>query len=540
MLSMLGDLPAVIQQSMSPSDKSPAPDTPRPRVLLGAIDQGTSSTRFLIFDPDTGNLLASHQMEVQQLFPEPGYVEMCPNEIYDTTIKCIEGACAKLKSMHGIGPELIRAVGISNQRETTVCWDKSTGRPLHNAIVWLDSRTHELAEQHIQKTPTGDKNHFKAKTGLPIHPYFCALKLRWLLDNVPAVQQALQNDQLLVGTVDTWLMWKLLGIYATDVTNASRTLLMDLHKRKWSTELCQFFHIPIHILPEIRSSAEVFGYIRDGPLKGTPLAGCLGDQQSALLGHGCLNAGEAKNTYGTGTFMLCNTGKQALTSQQGLLTTIAYQFGQNSPVCYALEGSGSIGGNVVRFLRDNLQFFSHASEIEKLAGSVDTTEDVYFVPCFTGLYTPQWDPSARGIICGLTQSATRAHIALAALKAVAFQTLEMVHAVEQDMAHTGTTVGSLKADGGMTQNALFNQLQANLLGRPLECSKMAEISGWGAALAAGIGSGLIDLSKMAVCLHQRRPHSMVVYEPIMESEQRSQEFGQWLKAVKRARGWAHT
>lgn len=506
-------------------------------VLLGAIDQGTSSSRFLIFDSETGDLIVSHQFEVNQLFPEPGYVEMDPVQVYQTTVDCIEGACAKLKSEHGINADQIKAIGLTNQRETIVVWDGNTGKPLYNAIVWLDSRTHELAKEFIQKSPTRDKNHFKTKTGLPIHSYFSALKLRWLLDNVPEVRMALRNGTLRVGTIDTWLMWKLLGIYATDVTNASRTLLIDLHKRKWSSELCDFFDIPIEILPEIRSSAEIYGVIKEGSLKGSLMTGCLGDQQAALLGHGCLQAGQAKNTYGTGTFMLCNTGHRALNSRNGLLTTIAYQFG-NSPVCYALEGSGSIGGNVVRFLRDNLQFIKEVDEIEELAGSVSTTDDVYFVPCFTGLYTPQWDPTARGVICGLTQSATRAHIALAALKAVAFQTVEMIEAVEEDMAELRAEIKSLKVDGGMTRDRLFNQLQANLLGRPLESANMPEITGWGAALAAGIGAGYIELAKMSELLEQRHPQLMTTYQPVIDGEQRKQEYARWMDAVQRARGWA--
>ncbi|KAF7637514.1 hypothetical protein Mgra_00003030 [Meloidogyne graminicola] len=517
-------------------------------VLLGAIDQGTSSSRFLIFESETGQLLASHQIEVCQQFPEPGYVEMCPIEIFETTVACIAGACENLKIKHGIGPENICAIGITNQRETTVVWDKLTGKPLYNAIVWLDSRTHELANKFMLKIDRSldlssssakrfCQNHFKGKTGLPIHPYFTALKLRWLLDNVPDVQESLSKGNLMVGTVDTWLIWKLLGIYITDVTNASRTLLMDIHERQWSPELCEFFEIPIDILPEIRSSAEIYGNMREGPLKGKPISGCLGDQQSALLGHGCLQAGEAKNTYGTGTFMLCNTGKRALVSSYGLLTTIAYQFGLNSPAFYALEGSGSIGGNVVRFLRDNLQFFEKTSEIEQLASTVENTEDVYFVPCFAGLYTPQWDPTARGIICGLTQSATRAHISLAALKAVAFQTVEMLEAIEKDM--NDIRIECLKADGGMTQNKLFNKLQANSMGIPLECSKMAEISGWGAALAGGIGIGEIDYQNLGEVLKQRRPLSMDKYEPTLEENERKNEYKQWLEAVKRSKGWAH-
>ncbi|KAL3080819.1 hypothetical protein niasHS_014924 [Heterodera schachtii] len=501
--------------------------------FLGAIDQGTSSSRFLVFDSENGNLVASHQLEVQQQFPNPGFVEMCPEEIFETTARCIESTCEEL-NRRGIDPKKeIKAIGITNQRETTIVWDRQTGCHLSNAIVWLDCRTHELCDEYIQRTSTRDKNHFKAKTGLPIHPYFCALKLRWLLNNVPEVKKSLQNGTLMFGTVDSWLMWKLIGIHATDVTNASRTLLMDLQKRKWSTEMCTFFDIPINVLPKIRSSAEIYGHIPKGPLEGVPLAGCLGDQQSALLGHGCLQAGEAKNTYGTGTFMLCNTGQRAYISKNGLLTTISYQFGQESPVCYALEGSGSIGGNVVRFLRDNLNFFDKTADIEGLAASVPHTEDVYFVPCFTGLYTPHWDSTARGIICGLTQSTTQAHIALAALKAVAFQTVEILKTVQADMSEFGDQLSFLRADGGMTQNALFNQIQADFLEFPLVCSKMSEVTGWGAALAAAIGSGLFNVDTMWKLQQRIQEGKTTEYRPDMNIEQRDKELEQWKKAVRK-------
>lgn len=320
----------------------------------------------------------------------------------------------------------------------------------------------------IEKTPSKSAEHFKAKTGnpannsiktkfeclgLPIHPYFSTLKLKWLLENVPEVQEANENGTLLFGTVDTWLIWNLTGgiqggVHITDVTNASRTLLLDLHKRKWSTELADFFGIPQNILPKIKSSAELYGYIKNGVLKGVPISGCLGDQQAAMVGHNCLKVGDAKNTYGTGTFLLCNTGIKPILSKNGLLTTVGFQFGPHSPVCYALEGSGSIGGNVVRFLRDNLGFINEAKEVEALAGSVENTEGVVFVPAFTGLYTPYWNSTARGTIVGLTMSAQKAHIARASLQAVAFQTAEIINAVEHDLEGE-TKVHNLKIDGGM-------------------------------------------------------------------------------------------
>uniref|UniRef100_A0A915CLI8 glycerol kinase n=1 Tax=Ditylenchus dipsaci TaxID=166011 RepID=A0A915CLI8_9BILA len=483
-------------------------------VLLGAIDQGTSSTRFLIFEADTGDLVTSHQIEVRQLFPESGWVEMDPDEIYSTVMECIEQACNKLEEM-GISVDEIKAIGIANQRETSLVWDKQTNLPLHNAIVWLDTRTSDLAEEYTNNTPPS--------------------QTRITLSQKLEVQTARKNGTLLFGTVDSWLLWKCCGIHATDVTNASRTMLMDLHKRKWSSELLEFFDIPAEILPAIHSSAEVYGYMKSGVLKGVPISGCLGDQQSAMVGHNCLRAGEAKNTYGTGTFMLCNTGNKAVLSKNGLLTTIGFQFGANSPVCYAVEGSGSIGGNVVRFLRDNLNFIKEASEVEELASRVETTNDVYFVPCFTGLYTPYWDATARGIIVGLTQCATRAHIALAALKAVAFQTAEMVEAVEHDLEGL-TKVRMLKVDGGMTANKLFNQLQTDILGRSIVCSKMSEISGWGAAVAAGIGARQVSLEEFS----QYSCPKLIKYMPGTTEELREHEMRRWKEAVSRSRDWAHS
>jgi len=501
-------------------------------VLLASIDQGTSSTRFLIFDSTNGELLASHQIEVTQLFPQPGWVEMDPDEIYSTVVECIELACHEL-SKSGRNPNDICAIGISNQRETTVVWDKITGKSLHNAIVWLDNRTSFLAEELIQRTANCDKDFLKPKTGLPIHPYFSALKLKWLIENVPDVQTALNNGSLMVGTVDSWLLWKLCnGVYVTDVTNASRTCLMDLHTRKWSTELCSFFGIPIDILPEIRSSAEIYGHLNSGCLEGKQISGCLGDQQAALVGHNCLNSGDTKSTYGTGTFVLCNTGTNIVYSSSGLLTTIAFQFGPNASVHFALEGSGSIGGNVVKFLMDNFGFFKRASDIESLARSVESTEDTYFVPCFSGLLTPYWDPLARGTICGISQRTTQAHICLAALKSVAFQTVEIIEAIEKDI--TGTNmISNLRIDGGMTANCFFNQILADALGRQVLCSKFTEVTGWGAAIAAGLGGGVISVEPFP-----RHTAEIKLHHPGNSDETRNVELRKWREAVRRSGNWA--
>ncbi|CAB3404216.1 unnamed protein product [Caenorhabditis bovis] len=501
-------------------------------VLLAAIDQGTSSSRFLVFEADTGELVTSHQIEVRQLFPEAGWVEMDPMEMYNTVVECINKTIEKLENL-GITPDEIKSVGVANQRETSIVWDRNTGKPLYNAIVWLDTRTTSLAEQAIARTPSKDKDEFKKKTGLPIHPYFSALKLKWLFENVADVRDAYDKGSLMFGTVDTWLIWKLTGAYITDVSNASRTLLLDLHKRKWSTQLCEFFSLPMDILPQIKSSAEVYGYFTEGPLEGVPIAGCLGDQQAAMVGHQCLNQGQTKNTYGTGTFMLCNIGSTPIISKNGLLTTVGFQFGADSPVIYALEGSGSIGGNVVRFLRDNFKFIKDSSEMEPLCREVEDTAGVFFVPCFTGLYTPYWDSTARGTILGLTQVTSKQHICLAALRAVAFQSSEMIAAVEQDLEGI-TKVTTLRVDGGMIANTLFNEIQADIMGRDIVTPKITEISGWGAAVAAGIGAQQISLDEFL-----SQPTAAIKYEPIKDEAWREAEIAKWKDAVKRSCGWAH-
>ncbi|VDM46202.1 unnamed protein product [Toxocara canis] len=500
--------------------------------LVGAIDQGTSSSRFLVFDLASGDVVAHHQIELKQLFPHPGWVEMDPKEIINTVVRCIETVCKQLTERK-VHISQIKCVGITNQRETTVLWDRETGKPLCNAIVWLDSRTKEVAAKLIQRTPNKSENYFKQKTGLPINPYFSALKLHWAFENVPAVEEAKRKGTLMFGTVDSWLLWNLTGKHLTDVSNASRTLLLDLKKVAWSTELCKFFDIPSYILPEIRSSAEVYAHFKDGPLKGVPISGCLGDQQAAMVGHQCLQPGDSKNTYGTGTFMLCNIGYRPTISENGLLTTVGFQFGKGGPVCYALEGSGSIGGNAVRFLRDGLAFIKEASEVEALAAQVKDTDGVVFVPCFTGLYSPYWDSSARGTILGIAQSTSRAHIARAALQAVCFQTAEMIEAVEQDMKGEHE-VSVLKIDGGMTANHLFNQMQSDVLGKKIICSKLAETTGWGAAVAAAIGNRLMSLEEFS----KHQVSEPTIYSPRSTEAERKKEMKRWKEAVKRARNWA--
>uniref|UniRef100_A0A914XJM1 Probable glycerol kinase n=1 Tax=Plectus sambesii TaxID=2011161 RepID=A0A914XJM1_9BILA len=500
-------------------------------VLIGSIDQGTSSTRFFIFESDTAQVLFHHQIELKQSFPHNGWVEMDPKELLSTTQECIEVTCKKLVES-GKSLSDVKAVGVTNQRETSIVWDKVTGEPLFNAIVWLDARTADLAEQLTKKTPNNNKDHFRSIAGLPIHPYFSALKVKWMIDNVPEVKNAVDQDRALFGNVDSWLIWKLTGgTHVTDVSNASRTLLFDIAKRQWSAELCDFFGVPMGILPKICSSAEVYGSIKDGALKDVVISGCLGDQQSALVGQNCVAAGMAKNTYGTGAFMLCNTGTDMIVSKSGLLTTVAFQLGAEEPVFYALEGSGSIGGTVVRWLRDNLGIINASDDVESLAQLVDTTSGVYFVPCFTGLYTPYWDPKARGTICGLTQFTTKEHIVRAALEASCFQTREMLDAIQQDF---GKKLQLLKVDGGMTKNALLMQMQADILGFDVVRANMPEVTGWGAAVAAAIGIGALKVSDYC----NRSDTSAQVFHSTSEQHTREEKLKQWKNAVQRSLAWA--
>uniref|UniRef100_A0A4W3GNI1 glycerol kinase n=1 Tax=Callorhinchus milii TaxID=7868 RepID=A0A4W3GNI1_CALMI len=407
------------------------------------------------------------------------WVEEDPKEILQTVFDCMEKACEKLKQQK-INLGLLKAIGISNQRETTIIWDKTTGEPLYNAILWLDVRTQSTVEQLIKKIPGKNKNYLQEKTGLPLSTYFSAVKLRWILDNVPGVKVAVKEGRALFGTVDTWLIWCLTGgqnngVHCTDVTNASRTMLFNINTLEWDPELCEFFEVPMSVLPEVKSSSEIYGKV------------CLGDQNSALVGQMCFSPGQSKNTYGTGCFLLCNTGKKPIISKHGLLTTVAYQMGKKEPVFYALEGSVAIGGLLIRWLRDNLRIISTASEIEKFAASVGSSYGCYFVPAFSGLYAPYWDASARGIICGITQFTNRNHIAFAALEAVCFQSRELLDAMNED---SGIKMSTLKVDGGMTNSNVLMQLQADILSIPVVKPSLIETSSLGAAMAAGAAEGI--------------------------------------------------
>ncbi|KAM4710901.1 glycerol kinase isoform 2-T2 [Anableps anableps] len=512
--------------------------------LVAAIDQGTSSTRFLVFNSKTAELLSHHQVEIKQSFPKEGWVEEDPKEILQSVYECMERTCEKLTQLN-IDISNIKAVGVSNQRETTLVWDKETGEPLYNAIVWLDLRTQSTVEHLINKTPGRNKNHLRHKTGLPISTYFSAVKLRWLMDNVDEVHKAIVSRRAMFGTVDSWLIWSLTGgksggIHCTDVTNASRTMLFNIHTMDWDPELCKYFGIPMEILPRVRSSSEIYGLMKisscwkSGTLTGIPISGCLGDQSAALVGQMCFQDGQTKNTYGTGCFLLRNTGSKPVMSDHGLLTTVAYKLGRDKPACYALEGSVAIAGAVVRWLQDNLGIISSSKEIEKLAASVGSSYGCYFVPAFSGLYAPYWEPSARGIICGLTQFTNKSHLAFAALEAVCFQTQEILEAMNQD---SGIPLTQLQVDGGMTSNRLLMQLQADILCIPVVKPSMPETTALGAAMAAGAAEGVSVWSLNPEDLSEVTSEK---FDPQINPEESELRYARWKKAVEKSKNWETT
>jgi glycerol kinase len=492
---------------------------------VGAIDQGTTSTRFIVFDA-AGTIIAVDQQEHAQIMPRPGWVEHDADEIWRSTQGVVADALAKA----GLVLSDLAAVGITNQRETTVLWDKASGKPVHNALVWMDTRTDQLV---AGLAADGGQDRLRGKTGLPLATYFSGLKLRWLLDTVPGAQQRAETGDLLFGTIDTWLAWNLTGgvdggLHITDVTNASRTQLMDLQTLDWDAEILALLNIPRACLPTIRSSSEVYG-TGTGPLAGVQLAGILGDQQAALFGQACLAPGEAKNTYGTGCFMLMNTGERPFPSQHGLLTTLGYKLG-DAPAVYALEGSISIAGALVQWLRDNLGLIADAAEIESLAASVEDNGDVYFVPAFSGLYAPHWQDSARGVIAGLTRFAGKGHLARAALEATAFQVREVLDAMAKD---SGVAITELRSDGGMVVNQLLMQFQADILGVPVVRPKVIETTALGAAYAAGLAVGYWASTESI----RANWGIDTRWTPHMDEKRRAALYGKWTKAVSRSLDW---
>ncbi len=496
-----------------------------------AIDQGTTSTRAMIFDRE-GHVIGMSQREHRQIYPQPGWVEHDPLEIWQRTQEVVQEALARA-DMPG---SAIAAIGITNQRETTVVWNRRTGQPYANALVWQDTRTDQICTQ-LEREGYGLL--FRQRTGLPISTYFSGPKLRWLLDHIPELRVDAERGEALFGTIDTWLIWWLTGgpkggVHVTDVTNASRTMLVNLRTLDWDDELLQLLRIPRQMLPAIRSSSEPMAYgftTSDGPVGAVvPVCGDLGDQQAALVGQAGLQPGIAKNTYGTGCFLLLNTGTEPIFSKTGLLTTVAYRLG-NGPCIYALEGSIAIAGALVQWLRDNLGLIRESAEVEELACSVENNGGVYFVPFFSGAFAPYWRLDARGVIVGLTRFVHRGHLARAVLEATAYQTRDVVDAMVTD---SGLPLTELRVDGGMVRNEFLMQFQADLLGVPIVCPLVSETTSLGAAFAAGLAVGYWESQEeIAHCWREARR-----WIPQMSAEQREALYAGWKKAVERSFGWA--
>ncbi|KAF9435731.1 Glycerol kinase [Entomortierella beljakovae] len=503
--------------------------------FIGAIDNGTTSSRFLIFD-EQGQLVIGHQLEYRQIYPHPGWVEQDPSDILASVISCIDGALRKLE-LQGHSAKNIKGIGMTNQRETVVVWDRNTGVPLHNAIVWSDTRT-ESVVQKLCKTEKG-ADAIKDICGLPITTYFSAVKLRWLLENAPEVKEAHDNGTLMFGTVDSWLIYNLTGgvdggIHATDVTNASRTMLMDIKTLKWSEESLKFFGVDAKILPEIRASSSLFGHVKHNgipSLKGLPIAGCLGDQHAALVGQHCFHVGEAKNTYGTGCFMVFNTGDDIIPSNNGLLTTVGYQF-EGEPAAYALEGSIATAGSAIKWLRDNIGIIDSAEEINELASAVKDTGGVTFVTALSGLFAPYWRPDVRGAILGLSYHTTKHHLARATLEATCFQTRAILDAMNAD---SGKPLKTLHVDGGLSNSDICMQLQADILGINVLRPEMRESTALGAATAAGVHLGIGMWEGGFNAFKERIQGSKEVrreFTPTISLKEREDRYKTWHSAIE--------
>lgn len=492
-----------------------------------AVDQGTTSTRAIIFN-HAGTIVSVGQMEHEQIFPRAGWVEHDPIEVWNNTREVVAQALAKAS----LNKDDIAAVGITNQRETTVVWDKTTGEPVYNAIVWQDTRTQKIVEE-LGGAEGADK--YKAIVGLPLATYFSGPKVKWILDNVEGARARAEAGDLLMGNMDTWVLWNMTGgveggVHVTDVTNASRTMLMDLKTLDWDPKIAADMTIPMSMLPTIKSSSEVYGYGREqGLIGGVPIAGILGDQQAATFGQACFETGMAKNTYGTGCFMIMNTGEEIVPSKNGLLTTVCYKIGDNKPI-YALEGSIAVTGSLVQWLRDNLRMFDSAPEVEELANSVADNGGAYIVPAFSGLFAPYWRADARGALVGLTRYVNRGHIARAVLEATAYQTREVLDAMEAD---SGVKLAELKVDGGMTANETLMQFQADQVGVPVVRPVIAETTALGAAYAAGIAVGFWsgEADVIANWAEDKR------WKPSMDQAERERLYRNWKKAVTKTFDW---
>jgi glycerol kinase len=489
---------------------------------IGAIDQGTTSTRFIVFGR-AGQIVASAQEEHEQIYPHPGWVEHDAEEIWRRT----ESVIAKAMQAARLGPKDLAAIGITNQRETTVVWNKKTGKPIYNAIVWQDTR---VAPEVAEFSKHGGQDRYRAKTGLPLATYFSGLKIRWIVEHVSGARAQAEAGDLICGTVDSFLIWKLTdGIHVTDVTNASRTQLMSLSTLQWDENILREFGIPLQILPKIASSSEIYGHAKLAAIRDVAIAGVLGDQQAALIGQVCFKPGQAKNTYGTGCFMLLNTGEKIVPSKFGLITTVAYKLG-TKPANYALEGSIAITGALVQWLRDNIGLISSSEEIEKLADTVEDNGGVYFVPAFSGLYAPYWKDTARGVIAGLTRYVNKGHLARAVLEATAFQVREVVEAMAKDST---MHLDFLRVDGGMVRNNLLMQFQADILGIPVVRPRVSETTALGACYAAGLAVGFFEDAD-ELCANWAVDKR---WEPKMGEPSRERLYHSWKKAVTRSFDW---
>jgi glycerol kinase len=496
-------------------------------VYLGAIDQGTTSTRFIVFDR-TGRIVSVAQKEHEQIYPKPGWVEHDPEEIW----RCTQEVIADAMQQRGFRPKDLAAIGITNQRETTVLWNRKTGRAVYNVIVWQDTRVEDYVAEFSRD---GGQDRFRQKTGLPLATYFSGLKIRWILNNVKGAQEGAEAGDLLFGNIDSYLVWKLTGgtnggIHVTDVTNASRTQLMDLHTLNWDETQLKLLGIPKAVLPRIVSSSEIYGLAKIPAIEGVAVAGILGDQQAALVGQTCFDSGQAKNTYGTGCFLLMNTGTSPVLSKYGLITTVAFKLGQK-PAQYALEGSIAITGALVQWMRDNLGLIEKSPDIETLARTVQDNGGIYFVPAFSGLYAPYWKTTARGVIAGLTRYANKGHLARAVLEATAYQTREVVEAMEMD---SKVKLDVLRVDGGMVDDDLLMQFQADILNRNVVRPLIKETTALGSAYAAGLAVGFYkDLGELRA--NWGVDHT---WKPQMESVIRERLYQEWKKAVMRSFDWA--
>ncbi|HEX3330587.1 MAG TPA: glycerol kinase GlpK [Gaiellales bacterium] len=495
---------------------------------VAAIDQGTTSTRCMVFD-HAGKVISIDQKEHEQIFPQPGWVEHSPAEIWDRTQEVVKGALEK----GSLSTSDLAAVGITNQRETTVVWNRKTGTPVHNAIVWQDTRTDRICDELARD---GGQDRFREKVGLPLATYFSGPKIKWMIDNVPGVREGAESGDIVFGNMDTWVVWNLTGgpdggVHVTDPTNASRTMLMNLATLDWDDEILDAMGVPRAMLPEIRSSSMEYAKAR-GVLDGIPVAGILGDQQAAVFGQTCFSVGEAKNTYGTGNFLLLNTGTEPVQSKNGLLTTVGYKIGEQDAV-YCLEGAIAVTGSLVQWLRDNIGLFQSAPEIEDLAKTVDDNGGAYFVPAFSGLFAPYWRSDARGAIVGLTRYVNKGHLARAVLEATAFQTKEVVDAMNAD---SGVDLESLKVDGGMVQNDLLMQFQADILDVPVIRPTVAETTSLGAAYAAGLAVGFWgEIEDLRA--NWGKDHE---WTPKMDADRRDREYRMWKKAVTRTFDWVES